>query len=282
MNRRYPWSILEIDPTSDEREVKLAYARRLKVTRPEDDADAFQRLVEARDEALARVRRPKRARKSAAKRNTPEPQEKAVNDPPEEAIATPVLPKRRTRRSVSAEDVAVVPEIAASQAEIPKLERVPNLRPIVEILESGNADSYFEGAQKAIAELKELSIESRLQCEQQLLQAVWKNLRKFSPYVAAPSREEKKRLAMQREIIGELDSEFGWSQNDRHAVELLGWDADGFPDALQRVINPNYQVSTPEPTGRLRWRYIGWAMLVLFFMARACSQNQDLPPYHIP
>ncbi len=42
-----PWSVLEIAPTDDKREVKRAYARKLKQTRPDEDSVAFQQLHEA-------------------------------------------------------------------------------------------------------------------------------------------------------------------------------------------------------------------------------------------
>ena len=47
------WHILQIEPTSDERAIKRAYAKLLKTTRPDDDAEGYQRLREAFDEALA-------------------------------------------------------------------------------------------------------------------------------------------------------------------------------------------------------------------------------------
>ncbi len=50
--QRSLWAILDTEPTGDERALKRAYARRLKVTRPEDDPAAFQELREAYEYAL--------------------------------------------------------------------------------------------------------------------------------------------------------------------------------------------------------------------------------------
>lgn len=52
------WSVLELDRDADERSIKRQYARLLKVNRPDDDPQAFQRLREAYEHALnwARMR----------------------------------------------------------------------------------------------------------------------------------------------------------------------------------------------------------------------------------
>jgi len=48
----YPWNILGIEPTSDELAIQRAYARQLKVFRPDADPEGFADLVKARKHAL--------------------------------------------------------------------------------------------------------------------------------------------------------------------------------------------------------------------------------------
>ncbi|MGK5051174.1 hypothetical protein [Janthinobacterium sp. RB2P8] len=55
--QRSLWDILGTEPTGDERALKRAYAKRLKVTRPEDDPAAFQELREAYEYALRHAHR---------------------------------------------------------------------------------------------------------------------------------------------------------------------------------------------------------------------------------
>ena len=42
-----PWTLLGLNDDADERTVKRQYAKLLKVTRPDEDPEAFQRLREA-------------------------------------------------------------------------------------------------------------------------------------------------------------------------------------------------------------------------------------------
>ena len=48
----YPWSILGIAPTVDEKAIRKAYALKLRETRPDENPTGFQALLEARDYAL--------------------------------------------------------------------------------------------------------------------------------------------------------------------------------------------------------------------------------------
>ena len=48
-----PWTLLGLDAGADTRSIKRRYAQLLKQHRPDEDAEAFQRLREAYEQALA-------------------------------------------------------------------------------------------------------------------------------------------------------------------------------------------------------------------------------------
>lgn len=52
MSNDFPWSVLELPGQASETEIRRAYARKLKTTKPQDDPEGFQALVAARDFAL--------------------------------------------------------------------------------------------------------------------------------------------------------------------------------------------------------------------------------------
>ena len=77
------WTILGIEPNSDKKTIKIAYAKQLKTTRPDDDADAFQRLHEAYKTALVWVPSEREYAGEDDWMVSPQPEELLALEPPE-------------------------------------------------------------------------------------------------------------------------------------------------------------------------------------------------------
>jgi hypothetical protein len=103
------WNILGIRSDADERTIKRSYAALLKVHRPDEDLDAFQRLREAYEQALRLARR--RAEQDEAEDDV------GVGDVLERAVVAPVDQGLRARIDASLGDLAPPTlEAAAIQA----------------------------------------------------------------------------------------------------------------------------------------------------------------------
>lgn len=240
--RPYPWNILEIDPTDDERAIKSAYARKLKLTRPDEDPEGFQALVEARQAAMTRsvrlVAKPATSSKAKKPKRSPRPVEVASS--PEQSAAA---------SQTKAADRPV------SEPENPA-------KAIIAFLKSRNPEIVQTGASDVIAKLAQLSFDERETAEQQLIEAAADYVaghRHVSAHTTLLAENLQRR---QIDLILALDKEFGWTDNDRRAASLLYGDAQEFTDQLQILRNPVLEYFTRESTEKV----VGWRRWVGYFV----------------
>ena len=89
-----PWQILNLDPdTATEKEVKTAYARLIKVHRPDSDPEGFQRVREAYEIGLTLLRQRDQApaEEDNARVSVPEQAEEPAPEPAELKSLPPAL-----------------------------------------------------------------------------------------------------------------------------------------------------------------------------------------------
>ncbi|WGS52006.1 J domain-containing protein [Paraburkholderia sp. D15] len=103
-DKQWPWDVLGIDSSADERAVRRAYAKQVKQQRPDEDADAFQRLRYAYESAMQMVAAPELEAPGipAAITGTP-PASQAVTPAPDETRETSAALRMQAARDEAAE-----------------------------------------------------------------------------------------------------------------------------------------------------------------------------------
>jgi DnaJ-like protein len=255
------WSALGVSPEADESEIKKAYARLLKAVRPDEDAEAFQELVEARNAALAYARRLNARRSKRPPLEEPERLQASVEVfEPNAQIADAPRPRIAREEPAAVETPLASPAVEDSQANAADL-----LNVILSGLKLDAKAPELEGAKEAIGGLAILSASARKLAEPELLQALAPLLpvisdrlmrgrsRGFFQRLFSQERKDPEgaqRAAAQLDLARRLNEEFGWTQSDRRVHALIGRDAATpvmlYLNAFQRLFDAT---NTDDPEG---------------------------------
>jgi hypothetical protein len=272
--RYYPWSVLGIDKTEDARAIKIAYAAKLKVTRPEEDAEAFQALVAARDAAILFAATPEhtpaRAKKPGRVARPADIGQHEEIAPALELSPKPASPRPRRKKRTTAESLP----IAANGTD--------HLITLVKQLLSSKEQQFpFDELENALKSLKHYSISERLAIEEELLPAVMDYLEISEAHPIrgiATSYDDGMLSSQQKYAVLLLDDEYGWTENDRRLADIVWFDGKEFADRLQRLKNPRMRYETAEPKTVVGWRrYVGYFVFLMFALniLGKCSTSHD-------
>jgi hypothetical protein len=258
-----PWSALGVSPEADESEIKKAYARLLKAVRPDEDAEAFQELVEARNAALTHARRLNARGSQRPPLEEPERLQASVEvfEPKAQIADAPEA------RIAWKEPAAIEPPLVPHAAEDSQANVADFLNVILAGLKLDAKPPELEGAKEAIGGLAILSASARKLAEPELLQALAPLLPVISDrLMRGRSRgffqrlfwqkrtdpESTQRVAVQLDLARRLNDEFGWTQSDRRVHALIGREAATsiilYLNAFQRLFDAT---NTGDQRGRI-------------------------------
>jgi len=240
-----PWDVLGIAAGAGVADIRRAYARRLRDIRPDEDAEGFQQLVEARDLALqlasgGRQDAP-RAREILASivEASPDdaidpPSSRAVSierEPPTRPTSPPAAPAARP--PPPAAPAAQPPPPAAPAAHPPPEISAPPTQSSQDALDALHGALSADGLadwQAAVGLMSALSRQQRRALEPHIIAALRSFVAQESSNLAAWPPGKWPFF----DLVAALDEEFGWRENDRALYEILGeQDAQDFVALLR-------------------------------------------------
>jgi hypothetical protein len=253
------WALLGIKKSATEREIKIAYAKRLKTTRPDEDPAAFQLLVEARADAL----------RYASLRSTPS--KNASNDAAANAASAHVEPVNshlkfmawtRTKAQVD-NDVGIPGKIAdPTDAEVRKAtDRLIGI--LGDRYGAGKADEF----DKLLPLLQQASFAQRQSSEAALAWDI-NNLLEAAEDIDRDAYPNGPLGIAGEHVALRLAAEFGWLEDEHRLAELAG----GRSSALVRYLHEIHYGEQPVISvrqGGLTWvqKIPGTIVLVYLFAA---------------
>lgn len=256
------WALLGIEPTTELAVIKKAYALRLKVTRPDDDADAYQALRGAY-ERIQQWAAWERSRATAPEADASPPGPLDTPQAVESATRTPDEPQ-------PAPEPAPLPEPMPEVAPVPVADGLPPIPPVepralTERLELAWRRGDAEGLRQAWADVRQV-----LDAQPLARQAAFSSA--FAQWlVNLPQLPDS--------IAATLNDHFGWQGDFRTERQIGPALAHALQDALAERFPPPVEpgiVALAEPLLRLArllgagqaWRPLWMAFLLHPTLAR--------------
>jgi hypothetical protein len=261
-----PWALLGIAPGAGTAEIRRAYAKRLKEIRPDGDAQEFQGLVDARDQALrlasGSTASARRARSPLAgdtdgalrtqhepasvPRNIPLPPELSAADPPVEVqlesraeISREIFHIQHEPASVP-RDIPLRPELSAADppVEVQLESRAEISREIFHVLQHVLAADELAGWQTVTRNMIAVPYHDRAAIEVRFIESLSAFAAEHSNnYACWPPGEWPSWPANKWpffDLVLALSEEFGWNESDRELYEVLDEDEAQHFTALLR------------------------------------------------
>jgi hypothetical protein len=198
------WSLLGVAPGATTADIRRAYARRLREIRPDENAEGFQLLVEARDVALQFASDARQSERPAQTLGF-KISEFVGNDGPQPE------PPRVFRQRAARTEWPVAPASVETSTEPPVLDR----------LERTLASDTLTGWQTVVTAAGQLTQARRVALEPQIIEWLSSFAAQESPNLASwPPRKW-----VFFDLVAALEAEYGWRANDRAIHAALDEDA---------------------------------------------------------
>ncbi|CAN7252145.1 hypothetical protein [Rhizobium sp. LjRoot254] len=218
-----------MEPSDDERAIRQAYAARLKITRPDEDAAAFQELLEARDLAL-RLGKQGRVRSSSKR---PKPNATSTSSGSldvKSAEKDGAVGLRAGGKQVTSDSVVLltpVPELGIDGEE-----RAVSIEALFRNVDHASTDDGLSSNWFTVFDAIEgSSFEQYRHLMRETLKRLLSDLRRsgasipdLATWQINPASKVGSPLGRYHSILGEFERRFNFLENDRVLLEYLGHD----------------------------------------------------------
>jgi hypothetical protein len=263
--RHFPWSVLEIDATDDKKTVLKAYAVKLKVTRPEDNAAGFQRLVEARNEALELIKYGVAARdfdEDEAEHAPNSETQEEIDENNDSAFETEIDNEGELNGDIRPE--STVSKIAAA---------------VESIFTNTGSSLVSDEVEDVLNQIAQLTIADRNALEFEIIYLLSEHMQQIWTEIQLGNSQT---AGSKRSFIRSLDDEYDWTHNDARLAQL-GYDSSGeFVDRMRSIISG--RPLTARETPPRPWWQSGaswWFLIMILFALARCVNNakETIPPF---